>query len=101
MRRTALALLGAAAVAFGGMAAPADVLAKDPPKTVKVQVKKAPKTKVAKYQSKCKPGQKWNATASLNGGACEKRVAKVKVKKAAPKAAQKPADKPAQIKKVG
>jgi hypothetical protein len=51
--------------------------------------------------SKCKAGQKWNATASMNAGACEKpaKVAKVKVKKSAPKAAEKPAEKPAQIKK--
>lgn len=106
MRKTAFALIGAAAFAFGGMAAPADVLAKTKPKTTKVLVKKAekkPTVTLAKYQAKCKPGQKWNATASLNTGACEKpaKVAKLKVKKAAPKAAQKPAEKPAQIKKTG
>ena len=82
---------------------PVDGFAQDAPKpkSTKVVVKKAaPKAKV-RVVSKCKAGERWNATASLLAGACEKRkVAKVKVK-AAPKAAAKPDEKPAVIKKTG
>ena len=95
MRKTALALIGAVALAFGTTAVPTDVLAQAKPKAAKTAVKKAPAEKTAKYRSRCKAGEKWNATASLNAGACEKKVAKAKVKKPA-----KAADKPAQIKKA-
>ncbi len=101
MRKTAIALIGAMAFAFGGAAVPTDAYAKDKPKTAKVQVKKAAKPTKVKVVSKCKPGEKWNATATLSAGACEKRkVAKIKVK-SAPKAAEKPVEKPAVIKKTG
>jgi hypothetical protein len=99
MRKTAIALIGAMAFAFGAANVPSDVLAKDKPKPAKVVVKKPAKPAKVKVASKCKPGEKWNATASINAGACEKRkAAKVKVKKPA-KAAEKPAEKPATIKK--
>lgn len=96
MRKIAIAL-GAMAFAFGALTSPVDAATKAKPKTAKVLVKKSPK--VAKYKSRCKAGTKWNATATMGAGACEKRkVVKVKVRT---KKAEKPADKPAVIKKVG
>jgi hypothetical protein len=101
MRKTAIALASAMAFAFVAPSAPADAATKDKPKTAKVLVKKADKkVVVARYKSKCKPGEKWNAAAGLQAGACEKRVVKVKVK-AVPKAAEKPDEKPAVIKRTG
>ena len=101
MRKTAIALIGAMALGLGSVAVPTDAFAAHKPEHKKVLVKKSAKPTKAKVAAKCKPGEKWNATASLNAGACEKRkAAKVKVK-AAPKAAEKPADKPAVIKKTG
>lgn len=90
MRKIAIAL-GAIAFALGTAAIPA-VAATKPAKEAqaqgapkKVLVKKATPAKTAKYKSKCKAGQKWDASATLNAGAC---VSKAKVK-AAPKAAAK------------
>lgn len=103
MRKTIIALIGAMAFTVGAATVPTDAFAaetKPKAKQTKVVVKKSTKPVKVKVASKCKPGEKWNATASLNAGACEKRKsAKVKVK--APKQAQKPAEKPAVIKKTG
>lgn len=99
MLKLAAAALAAVGLMLGAAAPPADAQAK--PKVVakkKVLVKKAaPKSGgvVVKYTRKCKPGQAWNATASLNSGACEKvaykakRKAKSKVARA-PRAVVKP-----------
>ncbi len=101
MRKTAIALIGAVALAFGTATVPTDAFAAHKPEHKKVLVKKSEKPAKVKVAAKCKAGEKWNAAASLNAGACEKRkTAKVKVK-AAPKSAEKPTEKPAVIKKTG
>lgn len=102
MRKFAIALgaiaftLGAANVAAFAQSAPTPAKSTtEAPAPKRKVVKKVTTTKTitAKYQSRCKAGQVWDASASLNTGACVKRsakVAKVKVK-SAPKAAAGPA----------
>jgi hypothetical protein len=106
MRRIAIALsaiaFAVAASALPAVAAPKpakkEVASESAAKPKKVVVKKAKADKGPKYVSKCKAGQKWDATASINNGACVKK-ARVKVK-SAPKAATAPASSPS-AKKVG
>ena len=105
MRKIAIAL-GAIAFAVSAAALPAvaapkpakEVASESAAKPKKTLVKKAKPSKV-KYASKCKAGQKWDATAGLNNGACISKKARVKVK-SAPKAAKAPVSTPA-TKKVG
>lgn len=83
MRKLATAL-AAVGIALGASALPAMAQSKAKaaaPAKKKVAVKKAaPKASVAGYKSKCKPGFKWNAKASLTAGACEKVAYKAKGK---------------------
>ncbi len=51
--------------------------------------RKAKPATQAKFASRCKSGEKWDATATPTAGACVKRSTKVKVK-----TAKKPADQP-------
>ncbi len=97
MRKMAIAL-SAIAFALGTAVIPAVAATKAgkeaqsqaaPAKPKKVLVKKAKPEKAAKYASKCKAGQKWDASATLTAGAC---VKKAKVK-ASPKATAKAATK--------
>ena len=105
MRKIAVAL-GAIAFAFATSVLTAEAATKpdkagttagEPVKTKKL-VKKATPSTSAKYKSRCKYGEKWDASATLNAGACIK-TSKVRVK-TAPKSAETPAAKPA-VKKVG
>ena len=81
--RKILIALGAVAFALSTAALPA--AAQTPPKAAvakkKVVKKAAPKKEASvKYKRKCKPGQVWNASATLTAGACQKKVAKAKSK---------------------
>lgn len=89
MRKILIAL---GAVAFAFSAATLPVAAQTAPKAAvakkKVVKKAAPKKEAgSKYARKCKPGQIWNASATLTAGACEKKVAKAKSKAAKAKKA--------------
>lgn len=100
MRKIAIAL-GAIAFTMSAAAIPAvaatkpakdAVVAAEPSKTAKPKKQVVRKKVVtAKYERKCKPGLRWDATASLSAGACVKPQAKIKVKKAGTKAADAPA----------
>lgn len=93
--RKALTALGAMAFALATMVVPVsaapkagkDTVAKEAnaqpaaqtPKTA--LVKKAKPEQAARVKARCKAGEKWDATASLNAGACV-HAAKLKVKAA-------------------
>ena len=81
--RKILIALGAVAFALSAAALPA--AAQTAPKAAvakkKVVKKAAPKKEATvKYKRKCKPGQTWNASATMSAGACVKKVAKAKSK---------------------
>jgi hypothetical protein len=81
MRKLAAALAAVGIAALSAMTlAPQPAIAQGKPKAApaavakkKVVRKKAPaKVALVKYQRKCKPGWKWNASASINAGACQR-----------------------------
>lgn len=96
MRKLAVAL-GAAAIALSSSFYSASAQEQPSKSSVSSSVKSKKKvakrstTPKVKYAHKCKAGERWNAQATAFGGACEKRTAKVKVKKPSEKAAGAPA----------
>lgn len=83
--RKMLTALGALALAFGVSAVSLEPTQGIGFSSAQAQAKKAkakakkPAAKKAGYQRRCKKGERWNATATLMAGACQK-VAKAKGK---------------------
>ena len=98
----ALALSAAALPAVAATEAQQDSVSVNQPdgsaKKRQVQ-RKAKSSTQARHKSKCKAGERWDATASVTAGACVKRTAKTKVK-TVKKAAGEPASRQVK-KKVG